>query len=471
MQDRLILVVDDDPDMARCFADALSEKRCRCEIAATGEAALAACQRVKFDAMLTDVLMAGMNGVELLTRVRRVQSDLPVVMVTAQGSIGAAVDAVKRGAFHYITKPCDAEELRRVVDLAVASRSSAERAPVSAPVPGGLPFGTEELVGDSAAMTELRARVRLVGAASSPVLVTGETGTGKELVARAIHASSPRHARPFVTVNAAAIPESLLESEMFGHARGAFTGATQAHRGLFAEADGGTLFLDEIGDMPLGLQSKLLRVLQTGETRAVGAERVNHVDVRVIAATHRKLLDLVKAGRFREDLFYRLNVLSVAVPPLRARTSDIPRLAELFLARAKEHAPQSRVRSISPELVRLLAQGTWPGNVRELEGAIERLVVLSTTEVLEPRHLALVDDTLAAPAGAPSSSTEPRAAVELCGIDELGEETRRCRAGSHREQPGARRGDPRHQSLDALSLAAEVAPVKAPLALRRARSA
>ena len=185
------------------------------------------------------------------------------------------------------------------------------------------------------------------------------------------------------------------------------------------EADGGTLLLDEIGDMPFGLQSKLLRVLQTGEIRAVGGERVHHVDVRVIAATHRKLPDLVKAGRFREDLFYRLNVLSVAVPPLRARTSDIPRLAELFLARAKERAPQSRVTSISPELVGLLAQGSWPGNLRELESAIERLVVLSTTDVLEPRHLALVDDTLITQAGAPSSSGEPRAAVELCGIDEL----------------------------------------------------
>jgi two-component system response regulator HydG len=246
--------------------------------------------------------------------------------------------------------------------------------------------------------------------------VIGETGTGKELVARAIHACSPRRSRPFVTVNAAAIPETLLESEMFGHVRGAFTGATQAHRGLLTEADGGTLLLDEIGDMPLGLQAKLLRVLQAGEIRAVGADRIQRVDVRIIAATHRKLPELVKQGRFRDDLYYRLNVISLTIPPLRARSGDIPELAESFLERALERAPHSPVKSMSLALLELLKQGSWPGNVRELQSAIERLVVLALADELEPRHLALVDDELTREA-----ATNGRAVVapELCGIDEL----------------------------------------------------
>jgi two-component system response regulator HydG len=414
MQDRFILVVDDDPEMARCIADALTADRCRCELAANGEAALAACRQYEFDAVVSDIRMAGMDGVELMTRLRRVQSDLPVILMTAEGSIAAAVEAVKRGAFQYITKPCDAGELRRIVEQAVTTRVRAERLPASRRT---LPGGTEELIGDSPAMRELRARIELVGAASSPVLVVGETGTGKELVARAIHACSPRHSRPFVTVNAAAIPETLLESEMFGHVRGAFTGATQAHRGLLTEADGGTLLLDEIGDMPVGLQSKLLRVLQAGEIRAVGGDRIQRVDVRVIAATHRRLPDLVRDGRFRDDLYYRLNVITITVPPLRTRAADIPQLAESFLERAKERAPQSPVRSITPELLELLSHGSWPGNVRELQSTIERLVVLALAERLEPRHLALVDDELT-----PTTNDAPlreRGPEDLCCIDDL----------------------------------------------------
>ena len=417
MQDQFILVVDDDPEMARCIADALTAERCRCEIAGDGEAALAACRRQEFDVVVSDIRMSGMDGVELMTRLRHVQSDLPVILMTAEGSITAAVEAVKRGAFEYITKPCDASELRRLVELAVTSRARPERMPPSRRL---LPVGTEELIGESAAMRELRARIELVGAASSPVLVFGETGTGKELVARAIHASSTRYSRPFVTVNAAAIPETLLESEMFGHVRGAFTGATQAHRGLLMEADGGTLLLDEIGDMPLGLQSKLLRVLQAGEIRAVGGDRVQRVDVRIVAATHRKLPELVKEGRFREDLYYRLNVITLSVPPLRARTSDIAALAQSFLARARARAPQSPVRAISREFLELLSHGSWPGNVRELQSAIERLVVLAMTDTLEPRHLALVDDELLpSSSGTITSNGNVQHAVELCGIDEL----------------------------------------------------
>ena len=417
MEDRFILVVDDDPEMARCIADALTGAHCRCEVASSGAAALAACRQCEFDVVVSDIRMEGMDGIELMTRLRHVQADLPVILMTAEGSIAAAVEAVKRGAFQYLTKPCDAAELRRLVDQAVTSRPRSSRAQGRRV----LPARTEELIGDSGSMNDLRMRIELVAAASSPVLIVGETGTGKELVARAIHACSPRHAQPFVTVNAAAIPETLLESEMFGHVRGAFTGATQAHRGLFTEADGGTMLLDEIGDMPLTLQSKLLRVLQAGEIRAVGSDRSQRVDVRVLAATHRRLPDLVRDGRFREDLYYRLNVINIAVPPLRARATDIRQLAQTFLARARQRAPQSLVAAMSDEFIELLSQGTWPGNVRELQSVVERLVVLARDPELAPRHLALVDDELTPPNTPPVNGAAPPIAPtgELCNIDML----------------------------------------------------
>jgi two-component system response regulator HydG len=388
MTDRTVLIVDDDHEMALAIADILSGGNTRCELATSAASALEACGRFTFDAVVSDIRMAGMDGMELMAHLKQLQPALPVILVTAVGTIGAAVEAAKHGAFQYLVKPFDGPELREVVDGAVHPRM--HRASPEPVVESGM----SELVGTSAAMMKLREKIHLVAGASSPVLVTGETGTGKELVAHAIHRCSPRRGRPFVTVNAAAVPESLLESEMFGHVRGAFTGATQTHRGLFNEANGGTLFLDEIGDMPLGLQSKLLRVLQSGEVRSVGSGRPDCVDVRVIAATHRSLLELVKEGRFREDLYYRLDVISIKVPPLRARKSDIPRLASTFVARARERAPQSVVSSLSDDLVALLSAGHWPGNVRELQSTIERLVVLAGAEVAEPRHLELVDGEL-----------------------------------------------------------------------------
>ncbi len=423
-----MLVVDDDLEMAHCVAEILETEKCRCETAVSGSDALLSCRENDFDVVVSDVRMAEMDGIELMTRLKHLQSDLPVILMTAEGSIPAAIDAVKRGAFQYITKPVAARELRRLVDQAVTARASVEPPPSSKRAFGhtaaratgaatyAAPRGTEELIGESLAMRELRARIELVGSATSPVLIVGETGTGKELVARAIHACSARASKPFVTVNAAAIPETLLESEMFGHVRGAFTGAFQTHRGLLAEADGGTLLLDEIGDMPLGLQAKLLRVLQSGEIRAVGGDRIQKVDVRIVAATHRRLPELVREGRFRDDLYYRLNVINIAVPPLRSRVSDIPDLAARFLALGLERAPASRVRSISPELLDLLRHGAWPGNVRELQSTIERLVVLALTTQLEPRHLALVDDELKPVTGAPV--TRPLG-EELCCIDDL----------------------------------------------------
>ncbi len=390
---RRILVVDDEHEVAATMADALSDDLWHCQIATSGEGALEAARAHAFDVVLSDVGMPGMDGIELMARLRHVHADLPVVLITARGSIPSAVAAVRGGAAHYLTKPCNTNELRRTVRGAAQSRPSLRvcRWPSESRCqPGGI----GELLGESAAMRALHDRVALAAQASSPVLVMGETGTGKELVARAIHVAGPRSARPFVTVNTAAIPAALLESEMFGHVRGAFTGASQSHRGVLDEADGGTLFLDEIGDMPLTLQAKLLRVLQSGEVRPVGSERVRHVDVRIVAATHRDLPELVRQGQFRSDLFYRLDVIRVTVPPLRARSTDIAQLARTFLERARKRAPQSRVASLSDETIAMLSSLEWPGNVRELENAIERLAILVQEETVEPRHLALIGDDL-----------------------------------------------------------------------------
>jgi two-component system response regulator HydG len=379
-----ILVVDDDPDTARSIADALRPPQFSCDIAASGTAALVTCTQQTFDVVLTDLHMEGIDGIELVRRMKRLRPNLPVLVVTGDASIPRAVEAVKSGAYEYVTRPFEADELRQIVERAAATRPVSNRPPPMSV----LPAGTEEIVGSGPAMNDLRDRIVLVASAQAPVLVLGETGTGKELVARALHACSPRRSRPFVTVNTSAIPETLLESQMFGHVRGAFTGAAQAHRGLFMEADGGTLLLDEIGDMPFPLQAKLLRVLQCGEIRAVGAERVQQVDVRIVAATHRRLPDLVRDGRFREDLYYRLNVVSLVVPPLRERAEDIPALARCFLARARARAPESPAESISDELMTMLCEAQFPGNVRELESLVERLVVLATHAELTPGDLA-----------------------------------------------------------------------------------
>jgi two-component system, NtrC family, response regulator HydG len=396
MSDLRILVVDDDLDTARAVAEELSDLPSQCEIAVSGAAALAVCRHLEFDAMVTDVRMDGIDGLDLITRVQRMQPGLPVVVLTGDASIAAAVDAVKRGAHQFLEKPCEGDVLRDAVSAAIAARTRP-----SVRLDPAVPVSTEKLLGQSKAMSELRARIELIGRADSAVLIQGETGTGKELVARAIHACSARRSGPFVSVNASAIPEALLESELFGHVRGAFTGATHAHRGLFAEAHTGVLLLDEIGDMPLPLQAKLLRVLQSGEVRPVGGDRPTQVDVRVIAATHRRLASLAKEGKFRSDLFYRLNVVHISVPPLRERPDDIPELASAFLELARSRAPESPARAIAPDLLDVLVQASWIGNVRELESAIERLVVFAQREVLTAADLAMqIDET-------PPSQREP----------------------------------------------------------------
>jgi two-component system, NtrC family, response regulator HydG len=382
-----ILVVDDHAEMARLLADQLADAGYVAETAASVEAALVCVKKRLFDVVVTDLRMEKLDGFDLLDAVRRLDPSLPILIMTAFGAIDSAIEAIKRGAFHYLTKPFRLEEVLLYVERAIADRRlrvenvalrrmASERA------------GLGGMIGRSEPMRAMYDLVERVAQSAAPVLIRGESGTGKELVARALHFLGPRRERPFVAVNCTTLPEALLESEVFGHVRGAYTGATAARRGLFVEADGGTLLLDEIGDMAPALQAKLLRALEDGEVRAVGSDVSRKVDVRVLCATHQDLEKKVKEGGFRADLFYRLNVVPVTIPPLRARADDVPPLAEHFLARARARNPRSPVERFSPDALAALARRPWPGNVRELEHVVERLVIVGTQPVLTGAALA-----------------------------------------------------------------------------------
>jgi two-component system response regulator HydG len=403
MQPRM-LIVDDDAEMREALGILFSREGHSCELAADAATALDLVHHRTFDVVLSDVIMEGMSGLELLDRIKVSHPALPVVIITGAGRVPQAVDAIKRGAFGYAVKPCDADELQKIVASALDAREHPSEVLRAAPATDSV--GELDLVGHGPAMRRLQTAIDFVAKSSAPVLVTGETGVGKELVARAIHARGARSSRPFVAVNTSAIPHELLEGELFGHARGGFTGAIQARKGLLTEADGGTLLLDEIGDMSFDLQAKLLRVLQFGDVRPVGSDRVHHVDVRVIASTHRDLPVLVKEGRFREDLLFRLNVLSVTVPPLRDHREDIPALAAHFLAMACQRAPQSPVRAIGQDTLRALSERAWPGNVRELASSIERAVVFGVDEMLDVNQLSPAAD-VAPVSGWPFPSDAP----------------------------------------------------------------
>jgi two-component system response regulator HydG len=376
-----LLIVDDDRDMREALGELFTGEGLTCELTGDAATALEMVDRSTFDVVVSDVRMEGMDGLDMLDRLKRSHPALPVIVITAHGGIRQAAEAAKRGAFEYLLKPCEPEDLHRVVTRALqARRHPSEALRIAPPTPQ---LTGTHLLGTSAAMCNLQTSIAFVSRSSAPVLVTGETGVGKELVARAIHAQGTRSGRPFVAVNTSAIPQALLEAEIFGHARGGFTGAVQPRKGLLTEADGGTLLLDEIGDMPFTLQAKLLRVLQFGDVRPVGSDRAHHVDVRIIASTHRDLPALIKEGRFREDLYFRLNVLSVPVPPLRDRREDIPALAVHFLAQACARTPASPVRTIGTAAIRALTERAWPGNVRELESCIERAVVFGVDATIE----------------------------------------------------------------------------------------
>ena len=366
-----LLLVDDEPGMLFALKELVQSRGHEPVLARSGKEALAQLEGV--DAVISDYSMPEFDGLQLLQAVRERDATLPVVMLTAHGSERLAVRAMKAGAWEYVTKPFDIEEMGLVIDRALEARAlrvqnrrlTAEKAIGRA------------IIGESPAMRRVIDAASRIAPRDITVLVRGDTGTGKELVAALIHAESKRARKPLVRFNCAAIPGELAEAELFGHARGAFTGATVARRGFFAEADGGTLVLDEVGELPLALQAKLLRALQEGEIQPVGAGRVEHVDVRVIACTNRDLLADVRAGRFREDLYYRLAVVELTVPPLHEHREDIPALAAEFTRRYAEKFGVEGAR-LSSALVDSLRAADWPGNVRQLENAIARLVALST---------------------------------------------------------------------------------------------
>jgi DNA-binding NtrC family response regulator len=381
-----ILVVDDEERMAEVVANALRRAGWTCETCAGGEAALAALDARGADAVVTDWKMPGMDGMELLRRIRARRAELPVILLTAHGSVPAAVAAMREGAFDYVTKPFDNDELRAVVARALAlERLERENRWLRQEV--GSRYAPDAVVAESARSRDLLALVQRVAPSKATVLIQGESGTGKELVARLLHYWSDRVGRPFVAVNLKAFAEGVLESELFGHEKGAFTGAVAARAGCFERASGGTLFLDEIGEIAPEFQVKLLRVLQEGEVLRVGGTAPRPVDVRVVAATNRVLRDEIAAGRFREDLFFRLNVIPLQLAPLRERPEDVVPLARHFLAR--HAADAGRALAFSPEAEAALAAHAWPGNVRELENAVERAVVLCRGAVIGAEDLLL----------------------------------------------------------------------------------
>ena len=387
-----VLIADDNFQSAKELSHRLTHEGFVCEIASSGNEAMNHIRHLKSDVVICDVRMEGLKEFELLDQIKILQPSLPVIVSTTISSILEAVESVKHGAYQYVEQPLNIAELLIFI-LQATMDSHSSRKSTSPPPRQVADVAKGELVQASPVMRELVESIALVARSNAPVLILGESGTGKERVARAIHNGSPRANLQFVAVNTSAIPEQLLESEIFGHIRGAFTGATQARRGLLLEAHGGTLFLDEIGDMPIALQPKLLRVLQFGETRPVGSDRFGHVDVRVVAATHRELSVLANEGRFREDLRYRLNVIPLVVPPLRDRREDILPLVERFLQEARERTVTSPVDSISDEAMSVLTKSAWPGNVRELENTIERLVVLGRDAVITRQDLGFLEET------------------------------------------------------------------------------
>jgi two-component system response regulator PilR (NtrC family) len=394
-----ILVVDDETSMQDFLGILLQRAGHEAVTCGTATQAVLALENDEYDLVISDIRMPGMSGLELLERVRDLCPETPIVLITAHGTAESAVEAMKHGAYDYLTKPFSVDEIRLVVDKALEKRSLASenrrlRSPQEAPAP--LPIA----LGSSPQMQAVMDLVRQVAPTRTNVLITGESGTGKELVARATHALSDRRDKPFVAVNCGAIPENLLESELFGHVRGSFTGAIANKMGLFEVADGGTLFLDEIGEMALPLQVKVLRAIQQRTFKRVGGTSDIRVDVRIVCATNRNLAEEVKAGRFREDLFYRLNVIEIALPPLRERRQDIPQLAQFFVERYAAQLGRT-LEGLEADVLRALQRYDFPGNVRELENLIERAATLCRgTRIGLDCLPAVIPDSAVRPGGA-----------------------------------------------------------------------
>jgi two-component system response regulator AtoC len=393
------LIVDDEPGVLFALGELVEASGHQVVTARSGAEALGQLEagvEESVDVVVTDLSMPGMTGLELLEKIRLRDAGLPVILVTAHGSERTAVEAMKRGAYDYLTKPFDNDEVGYSLQRAVETRQLRLRArQISAEEALGL-----RIVGQSPALRRALETATRLADKDVTVLVRGETGTGKELVASLLHTRGPRADKPLVHFNCAAIPHELAEAQLFGYARGAFTGATTAHPGFFVQASGGTLVLDEVGELSPAIQAKLLRVLQEREVQPLGATKVEKVDVRLVACTHRDLAAEVKAGRFREDLYYRIAVVELAVPALRERREDIPLLAREFARKYSERFGLPEVVQLSPELVELLARAPWPGNVRQLENAIARCVALATGKVIGPAAFALVDTGAGAAASA-----------------------------------------------------------------------
>jgi two-component system response regulator AtoC len=381
-----VLVVDDEESMRHLLTVILTDRGYEVRAVSNGEDALRELSARDYDLVLSDVRMPRMDGLVLLKKALEVRPDLTFIVMSAYGTHDTAIEAMKAGAYDYVSKPFKPDEVVLVLRKAEERlRLSRENRRLRSELADG--FRIENFIGSSPSLQEMLRQVRKVAPTKTTVLLTGESGTGKELVARAIHELSPRAAMPFVAVNCGAIPSELLESELFGHVRGAFTDASRDKKGLAAEADGGTLFLDEIGELPVQLQVKLLRFLEDEQVRRVGDTRSEKVDVRVVAATARDLSRAVKDGQFREDLFYRLNVVNVRLPALRERPDDVPALVEHFLAKYRRLRPEEPLTGVSPEALEVLRSHRWPGNVRELEHAVERAVVLADGPLIQEGDL------------------------------------------------------------------------------------
>ncbi len=403
-----VLVVDDDEPHAEAVAESLERVGYECVVAKSGREGIRLIEEQNFDIVLTDLIMDGVGGLEVLAKAKSELPDAEVVILTGHSTIKTAVTAMQAGATQYLTKPLDINELRTVADKVSQSQRLA-RTNIALQKQLNEKFGFEGVVGNSSQMHSVVQRLRQIAPTTATVLITGESGTGKELVAKAIHNNSPRQYKPFVPLNCAALSENILESELFGHVRGAFTGADRDRKGWFETANGGTLFLDEVGDIPPATQVKLLRVLESGEIVRVGTNEAVKVNVRLISATNRDLTEAINAGTFRQDLYHRLKVVNVKLPPLRSRREDIPLLIDSFL-KEFSHSHGKKINSISPAARKAMMAYAWPGNVRELKNAVESMVVIDSDGVID-----LDDLTEEIHAGVPVALETSGTASQLVG--------------------------------------------------------